>query len=97
MSRPSLPKDIDDLIAQVSPFISANTNPVDTIRIALFRMKEDFILSNDRVSIDNPLHPFYSKVTPDEETKIVESRKEFKFKKNITKGSAKDVIAWLNN
>ncbi len=94
MSRPSLPADIDELIAQVTPYISSSASPVDIIRIALFRMKEQFILGNNALTLDNPQHPYYSKTTKLEEQKIIESRADIN---NTQSGNAKEIINWLNS
>jgi hypothetical protein len=75
MSRLSIPADVDELIKEVSPYISSKTNAVDTIRTALFRMKEQYILNNSTpISLDNPLHPYYSKATPEEEIAVAQYR-----------------------
>jgi hypothetical protein len=92
MSRLSIPADVDELIKQVSPFISSNTNAVDTIRIALFRMKEHYILNEPtKISLDNPLHPYYSRATLEEEA-ILEPRANPKVGKSMT---ANETINWL--
>jgi hypothetical protein len=94
MSRLSIPADVDELIKEVSPYISSKTNAVDTIRTALFRMKEQYILNNStQISLDNPLHPYYSKATPEEETAIAQYRQNPQLSQPMT---AKQMINWLN-
>jgi hypothetical protein len=95
MSRLSIPADVDELIKQVSPFISSNTNAVDTIRTALFRMKEHYILNQQtKISLDNPLHPYFSRATPEEEAAVLEHRANPQLSKAKT---SKEMINWLND
>jgi hypothetical protein len=74
MSRPFIPTDVDLMIKELSSIIP-ESKPMDIIRIALFKLKEEYILK-PKVSLSNPKHPFYSKATPEEELGIAESMKD---------------------
>jgi hypothetical protein len=96
MSRLSIPADVDELIKVVSPYISSSTNAVDTIRTALFRMKEQYVLSNPvAIGINNPLHPYYAHLTPEEEEAVLEYRKNPDLGKKL--GTPEEIKAYLNS
>lgn len=92
MTRISLPNDVEELITQISPYIATNVSAIDAIRIALFRMKEDFILNNKNIiSVDNPNHPFYAKLSQKEIDEVALAKAE----KTAKKGDAKTITKWL--
>ena len=93
MSRLSIPADIDELIAQVTPYISSSTNAVDVIRIALFKMKEQYIVPQ-KIQLDNTLHPYYARLTPQEEKNVLAAMKEKGGKKLKSK---QDIVSYLNS
>ena len=94
MTRISLPKDVEELIAQISPYIASEVSSIDAIRIALFRMKEDFILKNqNKISVENPSHTFYNKLNDQEVEEVLLAKSA----KSSKKGNAKAIMQWLNS
>lgn len=64
--------------------IIPKSKPMDIIRIALFKLKEEYILK-PKISLNNPAHPFYSKATPEEELGMAEAMK------NLEEGNFKTI------
>jgi hypothetical protein len=96
MPRLSIPSDVTDLIQEVSGFVSPSSTQIDVIRIALFRMKEEFVLSKkQQPTLDNPAHQFYSKLTQEEEKSIIEYFKDKKKEKPLK--NKKDIENYFNN
>lgn len=77
-TRQIIPKDIHQLVQQLKPVVSPESKTMDIIRIALVEMKKSWLLQGEKISINDPRHPYYSKATPEEEEAIEEALQEYK-------------------
>lgn len=94
MSRPFIPTDVDLMIKELASIIPAS-KPMDIIRIALFKLKEEYILK-PKISLNNPAHPFYSKATPGEEHGVAESMKNLEDGNFKTVKPGEDILTSIN-
>ncbi|MEI6221374.1 MAG: hypothetical protein WCP97_01275 [bacterium] len=75
-SRQIIPPDVHRLIAELKPIVSPESKSMDIIRIALVEMKKTWLVREEKVTINDPRHPYYAKTTPAEEKALELSFRE---------------------
>lgn len=84
-------------VENVLSFLKTKYTLLDESEIVKLALSDLFNNQMKDIKLDNPLHPYYSKLTPEEEIGVVQSKKDIKASKSNILKSSKDIETYFAN